>query len=67
MMRITNATYGQLAENRRQKRLVTLRRIRKDGTPGKPQTYERMGGEKTARDVINRLEDLNPGTKWIEA
>ena len=56
MMKVTNATHGMLAANRREQRLVELSRIRKDGTPGKPTKYERMGAEKTAQDVIARLE-----------
>ena len=67
MMKVTNTTFGMLAANRREKRMVELRRIRKDGTPGKVTKYERNGVEKTAQDVIARLESLNPGTKWIEA
>ena len=67
MMKVTNSTYGEMAANRRAKRMVTLRRIKKDGTPGAPTQYERHSGEKTAQDVINRLQGLNPGKTWVEA
>lgn len=67
MMKVTNATFGMIAANRREKNTVELRRIKKNGLPGAVGKYERMGREKTAQDVIERLEKLNPGTKWIEA
>ena len=67
MMKVTNATFGILAANRRESRMVELRRICKNGQPGAVRKYERYGSEKTAQDVIDRLEKLNPGTKWIEA
>ena len=67
MMKVTNTTHGMLAANRAEKNAVQLRRILKDGTPGAVKNYQRMGKEKTAQDVINRLEGLNPGSRWIEA
>ena len=44
-----------------------LSRILKNGKPGKAQFYQTYGNEKTAQDVINRLQSLNPGFKWVEA
>ena len=67
MMKVTNSTFGMMAANRREKRIVELRKIRKDGTPGKATKYEKTGREQTAQDVIERMEKLNPGCKWIEA
>lgn len=66
MMKITNATFGQIAANCKANRIVILRKIRKDGTPGACMKYERIGAEKSAQDVINRLEKFNPGSRWIE-
>ena len=46
---------------------VMLCKILKSGKPGKPTAYELYGNEKTAQDVIARMEKLNPGKKWVEA
>ena len=46
---------------------VTLSRILKNGNPGTPTFYQFYGSEKTAQEVIDRLEKNNPGDKWIEA
>lgn len=64
MMKVTNTTLGMLMDNR--KKGVMLSQILKSGKPGKPRLYETVGHE-TAADVIDRLEKLNPGYKWIEA
>lgn len=44
-----------------------LSRILKSGKPGKPSLYETYGREKSAQDVIDRLERLNPGDHWVIA
>lgn len=50
------------------KKGVMLRYITKKGTPSKNASFHEFYGlEKTAQDVINRLEELNPGRKFIEA
>lgn len=46
---------------------VMLSQILKNGNPGKPQFNQFYGSEKTAAEVIARLEKNNPGKKWIEA
>ncbi len=46
---------------------VTLSRVLKSGKTGKPQEYKLYGAEKTAEEVISRLEALNPGSHWVEA
>lgn len=60
-------TFNYICARRSNKRFVTLCPVKKDGTPGKPVKYQCFGGEKTAEDVINRLESLNPGRKWVVA
>lgn len=50
-----------------EKKGVMLSKITKAGTPGNPSLYEFYGSEKTAEDVIARMEKLNPGSKWVEA
>ncbi len=64
MMKVTNTTLGMLMDNR--KKGVMLSQILKSGKSGKPRLYETVGHE-TAADVIDRLEKLNPGYKWVEA
>lgn len=44
-----------------------LCKICKNGKPGKPKFYETFGSEKTAQDVIDRLQKLNAGCQWVEA
>lgn len=41
-----------------------LCRILKSGKPGKPQFYKAYG-EKTAEEIIKRLESNNPGSRWV--
>ena len=74
MMYVTKSTSADFKAilNRRSnstksKQTVTLSRILKNGKPGKPNVYELYGCEKTAQDVIARLEKNNPGCKWVEA
>ena len=46
---------------------VYLYPVRKDGSKyAKPSFYEFYGNEKTAEDVIARLEELNPGKKFVK-
>ena len=70
MMRVTKSTNADFKAilNRRSKsnQSVMLSRILKNGKPGKPAPYDLYGSEKTAQDVISRLESNNPGCKWIE-
>lgn len=56
-----------LMDRRSNPRTVTLSKILKSGKPGKPQTYTLYGTEKTAQEVISRLERYNPGCHWVEA
>lgn len=46
---------------------ATVARILKSGKPGKPFFVSYLWNERTAQDVITRLESLNPGTKYVEA
>ena len=46
---------------------ITLCKILKSGKLGKPQEYELYGSEKTAEDVISRMERNNPGNRWVKA
>ena len=46
---------------------VMLSRILKSGKPGKPTFYKMYGNEKSADDVIKRLESNNPGDVWVVA
>lgn len=46
---------------------VMLRLILMSGKPGKPRFCRFYGSESTAQEVIKRLEELNPGDKYIEA
>lgn len=46
---------------------VILAKILKSGKTGKPREYELFGSEKTAEDVISRLEKNNPGSHWVKA
>ena len=60
-------TFNYICARRSNKRFVSLYPVKKDGTPGKLRKYECYGNEKTAEDVIKRLESLNPGRKWMVA
>ena len=57
----------QARRSSKAKKTVTLCRILKSGKPGKPREYDLFWSEKTAADVIARLESYNPGDRWVEA
>jgi len=44
-----------------------ISRILKSGKPGKPFFVAFLWNEKSAKDVVNRLEALNPGVTYVEA
>lgn len=67
MMKSTNVEFRAIMSRRSTLQGVTLSRILKNGKPGKPAFYRFYGSEKSAEDVISRLEKNNPGDKWIEA
>lgn len=62
---IPNSWYKALHQSH--PKTVTLARILKSGKPGKPREYDLFGCEKTAKDVIARLERNNPGDHWVKA
>lgn len=66
MMKVTRTTINMLQQIRheRNKKVVTLQRKLKSGGWGKPREYEFYGCEKTAEDVIARLEEYNPNDTW---
>ena len=57
----------QRTQSRKSRKGAMLCKILKSGKPGKPILFEFYGCEATAQDVIDRLEKLNPETKWIAA
>lgn len=57
-----NAIVGRGSNNE----AVVLSKVLKNGKLGKPMSYLLFGSERTAEDVIARLEKNNPGCKWIE-
>lgn len=59
--------YALLARRQGTPKGVMLSRILKSGKPGKPQFYQFCGGEKTAQEVIERMQNNNPGDTWVEA
>lgn len=65
MMRVTRTTFNMLQQNRAKehKKTVTLQRKLKSGKWGKPMEYD-MRNNKTAEEVIARLESNNPGDTW---
>lgn len=65
--RSTNTEFRAIMERRSNPKGVMLCRVLKSGKLGKPQFNRFYGGEKTAQDVINRLEKLNAGSRWVEA
>lgn len=67
MKYISSHDFSAICNRNKNKRSVMLCRILKSGKPGKPTAYELYGKEKTAQDVIARMEKLNPGKKWVEA
>lgn len=66
MMKVTKTTFNMLQQNRAKanKKTIALQRKLKSGKWGKPTEYEFFGGEKTAEEVISRLERNNPGNTW---
>ena len=63
----TNTEFKAIMARRSNPEGVMLSRILKSGKPGKPQFYRFYGGEKTAQEVIERMQSNNPGTIWVEA
>lgn len=63
----TNVEFRAIMARRSTVKTVQLRAILKSGKPGAIHEYKTYGSEKTAADVIERLEKLNPGKHWIEA
>lgn len=61
----TNLAFHVL--NRTHSKGVQIARILKSGKAGKPFFAEFYGNEKTAQEVIDRMEENNPGTKFVEA
>ena len=62
----TSTEFHAIMSRRSHKKTVTLRRILKSGKPGAAMEYE-MYSDKTAEDVIARLEQNNPGDHWVLA
>ena len=63
----TNTEFQAILARRSNIKGVMLCRILKSGKPGKPQFYRFYGGEKTAQEVIERMQNNNPGDTWVEA
>lgn len=64
-MKVTRTTINMLADIRRSNlTIVTLQRKLKSGKWGKPCEHKLFGCEKTAEEVIARLERNNPGDTW---
>ena len=65
MKNYTPKYYFTAIQNRRSapKKTVILQRLLKSGKWGKPTEYE-MWNDKTAEEVIARLERNNPGDTW---
>lgn len=63
----TNTEFKAIMARRSNPKGVMLCRILKSGKLGKPQFNQFYGGEKTAQEVITRLEKNNPGQHWVEA
>lgn len=63
----TNTEFKAILARRSNIEGVMLSRILKSGKPGKPQFYQFYGGEKTAQEVIERMQNNNPGNTWVEA
>lgn len=62
-----NTEFQAIMSRRSNPKTVTICKILKSGKPGKPYQTELYGSEKTASDVISRLEKNNPGQHWVEA
>ena len=63
----TNTEFKAIMARRSNPKGVMLCRILKSGKLGKPQFNQFYGSEKTAQEVITRLEKNNPGQHWVEA
>jgi len=63
----TNTEFKAIMARRSNPKGVMLSRILKSGKLGKPSFNQFYGGEKTAQEVIARLEKNNPGQHWVEA
>lgn len=63
----TNTEFKAIMTRRSNPEGVMLSRMLKSGKPGKPQFYQFYGGEKTAQEVIERMQNNNPGNIWVEA
>lgn len=62
-----NIEFRAIMNKRINKNSVVLCKVLKNGKLGSPIHYEMFGNEKTAEDVIKRLEVNNNGSKWIKA
>lgn len=63
----TNTEFKTIMDRRSNLKGVMLSRLLKSGKLGKPQFYQFYGGEKTAQEVIERLQKNNPSSVWVEA
>lgn len=63
----TNTEFKAILARRSNPKGVMLSRLLKSGKPGRPQFYQFYGGEKTAQEVIERIQNNNPGDIWVEA
>lgn len=63
----TNIEFKAIMARRNNLKGVMLSRLLKSGKLGKPQFYQFYGGEKTAQEVIERLQKNNPSSIWVEA
>lgn len=63
----TNTEFKAILARRSNPKGVMLSRLLKSGKPGRPQFYQLYGGEKTAQEVIERMQNNNPGDIWVEA
>lgn len=63
----TNTEFYAIMARRSNPKGVMLSQILKSGKPGKPTFYQFYGCEKTAQEVIDRMENNNPGKHWVEA
>ena len=66
MKRVTSHDFAAILARRSNPKGVMLSRILKSGQPGKPRFYQFFGCEHTAQDVIDRMEQNNPGDTYIE-
>lgn len=62
-----NTEFKAIMNRRTAKNGVMLRCTKKNGEFGKPAFYQFFGSENTAEEVIRRMENNNPGKKFVEA